>query len=182
MTQNRDYPIFGISELTLVCQNTLEFTTPIQMIGLKMKLKVKKLVPDAVLPSYATDGSNGLDFTATGVVYREDIIEVRTGIAVEIPEGHVGLLFPRSSITKKNFVLANSVGVIDSDYRGEINFNFRIVPESNAAGMFKYNKAYKQGERVGQLVIVEIPKMEVVEVKDLSDTVRGTGGYGSTGV
>lgn len=147
-----------------------------------MKLKVKKLIPDAVLPSYATPGSNGLDFTATGVVYKEDIIEVRTGIAVEIPEGYVGLLFPRSSITKKNFMLANSVGVIDSDYRGEINFNFRLIPETSSSNIFKYQKSYKQGERIGQLVIIQAPKIEIEEVKDLSDTVRGTGGYGSSGV
>lgn len=151
------------------------------MIGIKMKLKVKKLNPEAVLPKYLTEGSNGLDFTATGVIHRANAIEVKTGICVEIPKGYVGLLFPRSSIAKKNFMLANSVGVIDSDYRGEIVFNFKIIPEDHSAGLFKFSQAYKTGDRIGQMVIVEAPVVEVLEVEDLEDTERGEGGHGSTG-
>jgi dUTP pyrophosphatase len=147
-----------------------------------MQLKVKKLNPEAVLPSYATDGSNGLDLTATGVIHRDNTIEVHTGISVEIPEGYVGLLFPRSSVAKKNLMLANSVGVIDSDYRGELILQFKIIPEDSKAGLFKYAKAYKTGERVGQLVLMEVPKVEVVEAEELEDTERGVGGFGSTGV
>ena len=104
-----------------------------------MNLKVKRLNQEAKLPTYATDGSNGLDFTATAVVITPDYIEVRTGICMEIPEGYVGLLFPRSSITKTNMMLGNSVGVIDSDYRGEISFRFKIL-EERSAGVFKYSK------------------------------------------
>jgi dUTP pyrophosphatase len=100
---------------------------------------------------------------------------------VEIPPGYVGLLFPRSSITKKNFVLGNSVGVIDSDYRGEITFVFKLIPEDSAANLFKFSKAYKQGERIGQLLLVECPKLEVIEVEELDDTERGSGGFGSSG-
>lgn len=144
-----------------------------------MKLKVKKLVNDAVLPSYATEGSNGLDFTASGVVITPDYVEVRTGIAVEIPKGYVGLLFPRSSISKKNMVLANGVGVIDEDYRGEVTFRFKVL-EDRAAGVNKYSKIYNQGEKIGQLLLVELPKIEVVEVEELDETVRGEGCFGST--
>lgn len=146
-----------------------------------MNLKVKKLTNEAVLPSYATDGSNGLDLTATAVIYHENVLEVRTGICVEIPQGYVGLLFPRSSISKKSFVLANSVGVIDSDYRGELILNFRVVPETSSASIFKMATAYKVGERVGQLVLMECPKIVVEEVTDLADTARGDKGFGSSG-
>jgi dUTP pyrophosphatase len=145
-----------------------------------MNLKVKKLNPEAVLPSYATDGSNGLDLTATAVIVHPDYVEVRTAISVEIPKGYVGLLFPRSSITKTNMMLGNSVGVIDSDYRGEIMFRFKVLEDSR--NVFKYTKIYKQGEKVGQLLLVAAPKLEVEEVKDLEETERGDGGFGSTGV
>lgn len=146
-----------------------------------MQLKVKKLNPEAVLPNYATDGSNGLDLTATAVVVHPDYVEVRTAISVEIPKGYVGLLFPRSSITKTNMILGNSVGVIDSDYRGEIMFRFKVLDDPNMS-VFKYAKIYKQGEKVGQLLLVAAPKLEVIEVKDLVETERGDGGFGSSGV
>lgn len=145
-----------------------------------MQLKVKKLNKEAVLPTYATDGSNGLDLTATAVVITNDYVEVRTAISVEIPNGYVGLLFPRSSITKTNMLLGNSVGVIDSDYRGEIILRFKVL-EDSSVGLFKYKKIYKEGEKVGQLVLVAVPKLEVTEVTDLEDTKRGSGGFGSTG-
>ncbi len=146
-----------------------------------MKLKVKKLVPEATLPKYATAGSNGLDLVATAIVIRPEYVEIRTGISVEIPKGYVGLLFPRSSISKKNMVMGNSVGVIDSDYRGELILNFKVL-EENIAGPFKYSKLYKEGERVGQLVILPAPVIEVTEVESLDDTKRGEGRFGSTGV
>ncbi len=145
-----------------------------------MKLKCKKLNPEAILPSYATDGSNGLDLTATAVIVHPDYVEVRTAISVEIPKGYVGLLFPRSSITKTNMMLGNSVGVIDSDYRGEIMFRFKVLEDSR--NVFKYSKIYKQGEKVGQLLLVAAPKLEIEEVKDLEETERGDGSFGSTGV
>lgn len=146
-----------------------------------MTLKVKKLNPEASVPTYATDGSNGLDLVATGIVITPDFVEVRTGIAVEIPQGYVGLLFPRSSITTKNMVLGNSVGVIDSDYRGEVVLRFKVL-EEHAAGLFKYSKVYKQGEKVGQLLLMAAPKLDIQEVTQLTTTERGTGGFGSTGV
>ena len=101
------------------------------------------------------------------------MIKYDTGIAVEIPPGYVGLVFPRSSVCKTGLSLANSVGVIDSDYRGSISLVFYKGAE--------LIEAYSYGDRIGQLVIVPIPEVEFVEAEELSETERGAGGYGSTG-
>jgi dUTP pyrophosphatase len=146
-----------------------------------MMLKMKKLDPKAVIPRFATEGSAGLDLTA---ISRETVIEesgnyyvrFRTGLAIEIPDGYVGLIFPRSSIFKTPLVLTNCVGVIDSDYRGEISFIFKMVPHAK-----NIKDAYKEGDRIGQLVIVPIPSVEILEVDELTETSRGSGGFGSTG-
>lgn len=145
-----------------------------------MQLKVKKLTPESVLPKYANDGSNGLDLTVTAVVIHPEYAEFRTGIAVEIPKGYVGLLVPRSSVSEKNLVMANSCGIIDENYRGEISMRFKVL-DSTSHGAFKYSKLYAQGERCGQLLVIPCPKLEVMEVESLDETVRGTGGFGSTG-
>lgn len=144
-----------------------------------MQLKVKKLVKEAVLPKYATDGSNGLDLVATAVLVHPSYVEVRTGISVEIPEGYVGLLFSRSSISNRNLMLANGTGVIDNDYRGEVILRFKALNEG--AHMFKYASNYKAGDKVGQLVIIPLPKVEVIEIKEVKETARGSGSFGSTG-
>lgn len=138
-----------------------------------LKIKFKKLNPNAVIPKRGTIGAAGFDLTAIGLEVTETTLKYDTGIAVEIPPGYVGLVFPRSSVCKTGLFLANSVGVIDSDYRGSISLVFYkpsvcIVP-------------YLPGDRIGQLVIVPIPAVEFVEVDDLSETERGAGGYGSTG-
>ena len=139
-----------------------------------MKLKFKKLHKDAVAPKIANHGDAGADLTAISVDYDiNNIITYGTGIAVEIPEGYVGLIFPRSSIYKKQLILSNSVGVIDCGYRGEIKFKFRGDRESDV---------YKIGDRIGQLVIMPIPSVEWEESEELTDSVRGEGGFGSTGV
>lgn len=139
----------------------------------KLKIKFKKLNPNAVIPKQGTAGAAGFDLTAVSIEKNEKMLKYDTGIAVEIPPGYVGLLFPRSSVCKTGLSLANSVGVIDSDFRGSISFVFYkntqcIVP-------------YWPGDRIGQLVIVPIPEVEYVEVDELSETERGAGGYGSTG-
>lgn len=139
-----------------------------------MQVKFKKLQDNAVIPSYATAGDAGLDMVATDLRDWHDQVVYMTGIAVEIPEGHVGLLFPRSSIRKYQLSLSNSVGVIDSGYRGEIQFTFNKT--SGPA-----SQKYKIGERIGQLVIIPYPIIEAVEVAELSDSERGEGGFGSTG-
>lgn len=139
-----------------------------------MKVKIKKLHQDAVIPVYAKPGDAGLDLTATSEEWNEDntMVTYGTGLAVEIPEGYVGLVFPRSSVSKTTLNLTNSVGVIDSGYRGEIMFKFRYLEE----GM-----VYDVGDRIGQLIIMPYPQVEFEEVKDLSSTERGEGGFGSTG-
>lgn len=143
-----------------------------------VNLKIKKLNQNAVVPKYATDSAAGMDLTATSEKFFADgpvsYIEYGTGLSVEIPEGYVGLLFPRSSISSgTSLSLANSVGVIDSDYRGEIKFRFRNL-------MFGSGRKYNIGDRIGQLIILPYPKFEVEEVDELNDTDRGSGGFGST--
>lgn len=137
-----------------------------------MKVKIKKLHEDAIIPKYAKDGDAGMDLTAVDVTADAGVITYKTGLAVEIPRWHVGLLFPRSSVYKTGQSLTNCVGVIDSGYRGEIMLKFTLSP---------YQREYQIGDRVGQLIIMPYPKIEFEEVEQLSSTDRGKGGYGSTG-
>ena len=145
-----------------------------------MDLKIKRLTEEAVLPMFARQGDAGLDLTAVSVeVDMIGNIVYGTGIAVEIPEGHVGLLFPRSSNSKQDLLLSNSVGVIDSGYRGEIILKYKFIIR-NGLKISEHNR-YNIGDRVGQLVIVELPKVNIIEVSELSTSERGEGGFGSTG-
>ena len=137
-----------------------------------MKVRIKRLHPDAVIPNYAKAGDAGMDLTAVSAKRAWDIVTYGTGLAIEIPEGYVGLLFPRSSVYKTSMALSNCVGVIDSGYRGEIMLKFRSITSDNC---------YKVGDRIGQLIIMPYPQVELEEVEDLSSTDRGSGGYGSTG-
>lgn len=147
-----------------------------------MKVKIKKLHKDAVIPKYAKDGDAGLDLTATSIAYDDNGNAVYgTGLAIEIPEGYVGYIFPRSSITKKDLVLGNSVGVIDSSYRGEVFLKFKLMQRHNSSGL-QFRQEYQIFDRIAQLIIMPIPSIELEEVEELSDSNRGTGGFGSTGV
>jgi len=137
-----------------------------------MKVRIKKIHPDAVIPRYAKDGDAGLDLTAVDIVADETTLTYKTGLAVEIPRWHVGLLFPRSSVYKTGQSLTNCVGVIDSGYRGEIMLKFTLSP---------YAKEYEIGDRIGQLIIMPYPIVEFELVEKLTATSRGEGGYGSTG-
>ena len=141
-----------------------------------MIVKIKKLHKNAVIPAYAKPGDAGLDLTATSVVTDEyGNVVYGTGLAIEIPFGYAGLLFPRSSNSKTDLYLTNHVGVVDSGYRGEIMFKYR--PYNGLVDA----KVYSVGERVGQIVILPYPSVSFEEVEQLSDTERGEGGYGSTG-
>mgnify|MGYP003129364934 FL=1 len=144
-----------------------------------MKVKFLKLVDTAVTPSYAKPGDAGMDITAIAhkINTEHNFIEYHTGLAFEVPEGHVGLLFPRSSVSKKDLSLANCVGVVDSGYRGEITFRYKFDSDSYFANV----KRYEDGDRVGQLVIMPYPEIELQEVNHLTTSTRGVGGYGSTG-
>lgn len=147
-----------------------------------MKVKFAKLDELAVSPKTAKAGDAGFDLTA---ISRTFISEGEVsywnydfGLAVEIPEGYVGLLFPRSSISKKNLMLTNCVGVVDSGYRGPLSARFKTVkPSTNMPIVFEV------GDRVAQLVIIPYLQAEFEEVsyKDLTETERGNGGFGSSG-
>ena len=139
-----------------------------------MIVKVKKVHPHAELPTYAKDGDAAMDLHAVEVIKdKYGNYVYLTGIALEIPMGFVGLLLPRSSVSKTSMALANSVGVIDSGYRGEIMLKYRHI-----GGEHPF---YRIGDRVGQLMIIPHPKVEFIEVDELSSTDRGSGGFGSTG-
>ena len=146
-----------------------------------MKIKIKKLHPNAVIPTYAKNGDAGMDLTAISVDWNNDntMCTYDTGVSIEIPKGYVGLLFPRSSVSKTKLQLANSVGVIDSGYRGSIMFKFRHL----AWPHYLYTEeTYNVGDRIGQLIIIPYPQIEFEEVNELSTTERGTGGFGSTNI
>lgn len=141
-----------------------------------MNVKIKKLVKEAVIPKYAHPNEDaGLDLTATSITYQHGCWVYGTGLAIEIPKGHVGLLFPRSSNRKTDAYLTNSVGVIDSGYRGEIMLSFK-----NRDARID-EQPYKVGDRIGQIIIIPYPQIEFEEVDELSDSHRGEGGHGSSG-
>ena len=140
-----------------------------------MNVKIKRLDKDAVIPKYSKIGDAGLDLVATNIKENTTFqITYGLGIALEIPEGFVGLVFPRSSIRNTELSLSNCVGVIDSGYRGELQATFN---KSNGLDSISYNI----GDRVCQILIIPYPPIEFVEVDELSNTERGEGGFGSTG-
>ena len=149
-----------------------------------MKVRIKKLDERAVVPSYSKKGDAGMDLTAINIS-KDNVgnITYHTGLAIEIPEGYVGLLFPRSSVSKKQQFLTNSVGVIDSGYRGEIMAKFKPVMGSyeTILELFESNE-YQEGDRIVQMVIIKHETPEIIEVEELSDTERGLGGFGSTNI
>lgn len=154
-------------------------------MGESMKVKVKKLNPDAVIPQYATPGSAGFDLVAL-----EDIeIEpgstklVKTGLSIEVPMGYELQVRPRSGTSLKTPLrVANSPGTVDSDYRGEvcvIMTNTGVTVAHN--GNIPTTIVIKKGERIAQGVIAPIVQAEFEVVEELSDSTRGAGGFGSTG-
>lgn len=141
-------------------------------------VKFSKTTPDARVPTYSTSGAGAFDFYANEdvVIPYNGVTKIPTGIRAAIPEGWVMLIVPRSSIGLKTTMrMPNSVGVIDSDYRGEI------------MGLYENNKDAKQqskirkGDRIAQGFLVKVPRIVFEEVDKLSTTERGTGGFGSTG-
>lgn len=143
-----------------------------------MKLKCKKLHPNAVTPRRGSEDAVGYDLYATSVGYnhKKGYVQFGTGIALEIPQGYGGFVFPRSSIRKKPYSLANSVGVIDPDYRGEIFVSMRYNAYSDPTG----ENQYHIGDAVAQLVVIKTEELEFEEIEELTQTVRGIGGHGST--
>ena len=160
-----------------------------------MEVKIKRLVEDAVIPTYAHDTDAGLDLVATSYEYKENIDchVYGTGLAVEIPEGYVGLIYPRSSNRKTDAYMCNHVGVIDSGYRGEVMISFKLrdsniksisqifEPYEVGHKIAQLIKPYEVGDKVAQLIIMPYPKIKFVEVDKLSDSDRGENGHGSSG-
>ena len=146
-----------------------------------LDVKIMKLVEEAVIPQYSLEGDAGLDLTATFRSYDEfGNMVYHTGIAIEIPKGYVGLLFPRSSVSKKQQFLTNAVGVIDSNYRGEIMLKFKPTVQYHSKVESLFNEMYEVGEKIGQLIILPYPSVNFILSDNLSDTVRGSNGFGST--
>jgi dUTP pyrophosphatase len=138
-----------------------------------MKIPIKLLRSNAKIPTRATEGSAAYDlYATTWESPAPGLMLYTTGVSMAIPKGYVGLIVPRSSVYKTGLTLANSVGVIDSDYRGEIKFIYRAREVGQRYGM---------GDRVGQIIIVKHNTIDFEEVDDLDQTPRGKGGFGSTG-
>ena len=141
-------------------------------------LKIKKLDNRAIIPTYGSEYSAGADLYALvedSLVIESNKTElIRTGLAMEIPKGYAGFVYARSGLaSKRGLAPANKVGVIDADYRGEI-----MVALHNHS---REPQVIEQGERIAQLVIAPFYKAEFEEVEELEDTIRGKGGFGSTG-
>lgn len=146
-----------------------------------MQVNIMKMFDDAIVPTFGSGGAAGADLYARidnerhmQAIYPNSTQMISTGICMEIPEGYVGLVFSRSGLaTKQGLSLANCVGVIDSDYRGEI----KIALHNHSDSIRKV----RRGERVAQIVLVPFLKPTFHEQDSLSDTTRGEGGFGSTG-
>lgn len=148
-----------------------------------MKLKIKRMYEDVKLPIYATAGAGCFDIHAhlnykgdERVISNGDSVVIDTGLQFEIPEHHVMLVYSRSGHGFTNDVrLSNCVGVIDSDYRGELKV--KLIADFCVDGV---PLKIKHGDRIAQAMVLKLPKTELIEVETLSDTVRGKGGFGST--
>ncbi len=142
-----------------------------------MKVKIKKRSDKAVIPQAAHASDAGLDLTATSLAIVDEgeygYYDYGTDLSIMIPEGYVGLIFPRSSVSKTGMLLANSIGVVDSGYLGEIRCRFKYI---------KGTKAYNIGDRIAQLIIMPFPSVEFEEVNEFGETSRMENGFGSTNI
>lgn len=175
---------------------------------MEVKVKIKKLREDAILPTYAKPGDAGMDLTAVEMMYdaEKDCFIYHTGLSVEIPEGYAMFIYPRSSNFKTECYMTNHVGIVDSGYRGEILVTYKdrtcqkfvkafnnLLSAVNAAllrlGLVKHSNKffvmdcppYEVGDRIAQAVIMPYPEVIFEETDELSESERGTGGHGSTG-
>lgn len=157
------------------------------------KVEFIRMASNAVIPSKAHPTDAGFDMVATSKVETADYIEYGTDIAIKLPEGHCALLFPRSSVSKKDLFLCNSVGLIDENYTGEIKFRFKRSPKYQYYTFKRFfrfitevfvepitYKEYEVGDKIGQIVILPTPSVEFLEVEKLPETDRGSGGFGSS--
>ena len=143
-----------------------------------MEIKIKKIKPDAVIPTRGSSSAAGYDLYACIdndiVIKPNENVKIGTGLAIAVPDGYFGAIFARSGLAaKQNLRPANCVGVADSDYRGE--YIVALHNDSNES------RIIKRGERIAQLVIMPFLPVEFLEVDELDETARGEGGFGSTG-
>ena len=137
-------------------------------------VKIRKVHPDAVIPfrAHATDA--GMDVTAISMEMTEDYVEYDTGLQFQLPEGYAMLIFPRSSNSKKDLLLCNSVGILDAGYTGNLKLRFKLTTEGYT------EKIYNPGDKVGQIMIIPYPEINFIETEVFNETDRGDGGFGST--
>lgn len=147
-------------------------------------IKFLPLHKDFKLPTKAREGDACFDLIAHTMEVKDGYIHYGLGCSVELPEGWQALLFPRSSISNMDLVLTNSVGVVDSGYRGELGARFKIIPpvESSPDNIpSEFAKTYKVGDRVCQIQFLPLPQYTLELVEELTDSQRGVGGFGSSG-
>ena len=137
-------------------------------------VKIRKVHPDAVIPfrAHATDA--GMDVIAISMEMTEDYVEYDTGLQFQLPEGYAMLIFPRSSNSKKDLLLCNSVGILDAGYTGNLKLRFKLTTEGYT------EKIYNPGDKVGQIMIMPYPEINFIETEVFNETERGDGGFGST--
>lgn len=137
-------------------------------------VKIRKVHPNAVIPfrAHATDA--GMDVTAISMEMTEDYVEYDTGLQFQLPEGYAMLIFPRSSNSKKDLLLCNSVGILDAGYTGNLKLRFKLTTEGYT------EKIYNPGDKVGQIMIIPYPEINFIETEVFNETERGNGGFGST--
>lgn len=138
-------------------------------------VKIRKVHPDAVLPQRAHPTDAGMDVTAISMEMTEDYIEYDTGLQFQLPAGYAMLIFPRSSNSKKDLLMCNSVGVLDAGYTGNLKFRFKLTTEGYT------EKIYNPGDKIGQIIILPYPEINFIETEEFDETDRGSGGFGSTG-
>jgi dUTP pyrophosphatase len=179
MSDDNSEDLSFINELdSLLNQLTTDVQSNFEAAGFSTDVRIKKLHPNAVIPSYSKEGDAGMDLTITTIISETTIdITYGFGLAMEIPKGFVGLVFPRSSVRKYDLSLTNCVGVIDSGYRGEIQTTFKKTNWLKGTN----SETYRVGDRGAQIIILPYPKINFIVSEELSDTERGEGGFGSTG-
>ena len=137
-------------------------------------VKIRKVHPDAVIPFRAHTTDAGMDVTAISMEMTEDYVEYDTGLQFQLPEGYAMLIFPRSSNSKKDLLLCNSVGILDAGYTGNLKLRFKLMTEGYT------EKIYNPGDKVGQIMIIPYPEINFIETEVFNETERGDGGFGST--
>jgi len=155
---------------------------------MKQQIQIKLLNDKAKLPTKSTESAACYDVIATSINHNERYVEYGLGFSTEIPEGYVGKIFPRSSISNYDLTMCNSVGVIDSDYRGEWKVRFKLAAPNFIYMDSEYidpdtmpEKLYDVGDKIAQISFEKLTDVEFIESESLMETERGSGGFGSTG-